>query len=106
MAAVLCVVWVSVSALCARLRALSDEYDILGFQVINYELCDVLLRECVRWQEVFSKATRDALISALFEAGCRYHVHFVAGIGLPSQFEGSGLLLVSRYRIVDVDYKR
>lgn len=57
-------------------------------------------------QEAFSAYTRHALIAALADAGCKYHVHFVSGIGLPSQFEGSGLLLISRHKIVDVDYRR
>lgn len=80
-----------IDALCAYLiqaehATPGGTYDLIGFQ------------------EVFSPHSIEALHDALPKAGLPHIMHFVSGSDMPSKAAGSGLLIASRYPILDSAY--
>ena len=79
-------------------------------------ICDYLIRaeaesdggrgtyDVIGFQEVYSPHSIASLHAALPRAGLPYLMHFVSGSDMPSLAQGSGLLIASRYPILDTAF--
>jgi hypothetical protein len=89
--------------------AVPDQYDVVGIQVCHPLECACSSRSSVLLssvQEAFIESDRRAIIASARNGGLLYAHYFYSGMGFPLGGEPSGMLVLSRFPIVQVAYHR